>query len=132
MHCTSSRTTSSAKEDRGELIYFYDRDGKPIDALRFGELFENLKYRVIAQDHVNDITVSTVWLGLDHRLWGDGPPLIFETMVFNVADLDHPGHDLEMRRYSTESEAREGHRQLLELVNLLEFTQTGETDDNDE
>jgi hypothetical protein len=131
MHCTSSRPTNSAREDGSELIPFYDRDGHPIDLLRFGKLFNDLKYRVIAQDHVNDITVSTVWLGLDHSMSG-GPPLIFETMIFDTADLDHPGHDLEMRRYSTESEAREGHRQLLELVNLLEFTQTGETDDNDE
>lgn len=27
-------------------------------------------------------TVSTVFLGLDHG-WGEGPPLVFETMVFN-------------------------------------------------
>jgi hypothetical protein len=27
--------------------------------------------------------VSTVWLGIDHRNWGDGPPLLFETMIFS-------------------------------------------------
>jgi hypothetical protein len=26
--------------------------------------------------------VSTVFLGFDHRFFGDGPPLVFETMVF--------------------------------------------------
>lgn len=29
----------------------------------------------------DDLWVSTVFLGLDHN-WGDGPPLLFETMCF--------------------------------------------------
>lgn len=27
-------------------------------------------------------SVSTVWLGLNHRFYGDGPPIIFESMMF--------------------------------------------------
>lgn len=49
-----------------------------------------------------DVRVSTVFLGLDHR-FGDGPPLLFETMAF-------VGHDdVGMERYSTWQEAEEGH-----------------------
>ena len=45
--------------------------------------------------------VSTVWLGLDHN-YGEGEPLIFETMVF--ASKNDRG-DLDMNRYSTKEEA---------------------------
>lgn len=53
--------------------------------------------------------VSTVFLGLDHQ-YGDGPPLLFETMVFG-GPLDH-----EMNRYSTWNEAEKGHQEMVERV----------------
>lgn len=31
--------------------------------------------------------VSTVFLGLDHRFFGDGPPILFETMAFTAPEL---------------------------------------------
>lgn len=37
--------------------------------------------RRVARDELGDCRVSTVFLGLDHGD-GDGPPLVFETMVF--------------------------------------------------
>jgi len=49
--------------------------------------------------------VSTVWLGLDHSFGGDGPPLIFETMIF-----DRRGESISCDRYATEVEALAGHR----------------------
>ncbi|WP_166903861.1 hypothetical protein [Mycobacterium sp. DL440] len=30
----------------------------------------------------DEVVVSTVWLGLNHSFTDDGPPIIFETMVF--------------------------------------------------
>ena len=53
--------------------------------------------------------VSTVWLGLDHQ-FGDGPPLIFETMVF---PSNEDFGDLDSRRYSTEQEAVAGHATMV-------------------
>lgn len=50
-----------------------------------------------------DITVSTVYLGIDHSFTGDGPPLIYETMIFG-GEL----HE-EQARYSTREQALEGH-----------------------
>lgn len=38
--------------------------------------------RHIAFDHLEPWRVSTVFLGLDHNFGGEGPPLLFETMVF--------------------------------------------------
>jgi hypothetical protein len=45
--------------------------------------------------------VSTVYLGLDHS-FGDGPPLLWETMIF-------PGGDL-CGRYASLEEALEAHK----------------------
>ncbi len=61
-------------------------------------------YRIVAQDQVGNKWVSTVFLGIDHNYRDDGPPLLFETMVF---EDDHGG---DMWRYSTWDEAMEGHK----------------------
>jgi len=53
--------------------------------------------------------VSTVFLGLDHG-WGDGPPILFETMIFGGP------HDQRQWRYSTIEEAREGHKAAVRLA----------------
>jgi len=50
--------------------------------------------------------VSTVFLGLDHA-FGDGPPVLFETMVFG-GPLDG-----EQDRYCTWDEAVAGHAAML-------------------
>jgi predicted cobalt transporter CbtA len=55
--------------------------------------------------------VSTVWIGIDHRFGDDGPPLIFETMVFNRAE---GWGELDCERYSTEAEAVAGHAAMCE------------------
>lgn len=81
---------------------FYDRSGRRITAREWSEL------RADGPVHIGDTTidgarVSTVWLGIDHA-WGDGPPIIFETMVFG-GELDG-----EIWRYSTEDQAARGHQ----------------------
>jgi hypothetical protein len=52
----------------------------------------------------SEIMVSTIFLGLDHRYSGDGPPLLFETMVFG-GPLNES-----MWRYSSWDDAEAGHR----------------------
>lgn len=65
----------------------------------------------IGFDERDGIQVSTVHLGYDHN-WsgGNGPPLIFETMIFGGE------HDQYQERYATLAEAKEGHRQACELA----------------
>lgn len=92
---------------------YYDRQGKPITLEQWGKLMATEDYRVVARDHVGAFFVSTVWLGIDHSFSPDGPPVIFETMVFGPRD--HPG-DQEMWRYCTEEEARSGHAEVVTLV----------------
>lgn len=67
----------------------------------------------IAQETVDDKWVSTVWLGLNHNWFDIGPPLIFETMVFEHKDY---GHQIYCERYSTWQQAEEGHKRAVKWV----------------
>lgn len=53
--------------------------------------------------------VSTVFLPLNHA-WDDGPPVLFETMIFGGA------FDQEQWRYRTWAEAEVGHRRAVALA----------------
>ena len=59
--------------------------GEPIpesDLIKWGMWFhESRNQRIVAKDIIGESNVSTVFLGLDHS-WGDGPPVLWETMVF--------------------------------------------------
>jgi hypothetical protein len=79
------------------------------DLLTWGRWFETAE-RHVAQKVIGDVRVSTVFLGLDHKFGSDGPPLIFETMIFGG---EHDGYQ---ERYSTWEQAEEGHKRALALV----------------
>jgi len=67
--------------------------------------------RIVARDKTPGVTVSTVFLGLDHRFRGDvGPPLLFETMIFGGP------HDEYQERCSTWEEAEEQHAIAVRLA----------------
>lgn len=95
------------------MIDYYDRQGNHIDLHTWAARFESPdaynEYKRIGDDERNGVRVSTVWLGLNHN-WGDGPPLIFETMVFGG------DHDEEQWRWSTEEQARAGHAEICSAV----------------
>jgi hypothetical protein len=59
--------------------------------------------RLVQRDEYGDITVSTVFLGIDHS-FGEGRPLLFETMIFGG---EHDGYQT---RCSTWDEAVEQHK----------------------
>jgi hypothetical protein len=90
---------------------WFDRDGQPMTFEAWIEAYHPQNFtrcRRIAQDTTpGGHIVSTVWLGLDHS-FGEGPPLIFETMVQLVS-----GDWVDQQRYSTEAEARSGHAEVL-------------------
>lgn len=103
-------------------MIFYDRSGVPLDGddiALWTDLMANTNRRValtkITGGNPPEVwSVSTVHLGLDHS-YGDGPPLIFESMIF---DADGIGN--EQDRYSTEEQAREGHSAMVaEVVSRL-------------
>jgi hypothetical protein len=53
--------------------------------------------------------VSTVFLVTDHRFDGEGPPVLFETMVF-----DSTGAEADIDRYATWAEALDGHARMVQ------------------
>ncbi len=72
-----------------DRVEYYDQDGKPIEGgtLAWADLFEKTAERIVGQTKtLYGEKLSTVWLGLDHQ-FGNGLPLIFETMLF--APTDH-------------------------------------------
>jgi hypothetical protein len=92
---------------------FYILDGHtPVatdDVLEWGRMFE-LKNRRVKDDQIGAYWVSTVFLGVDHN-YGDGPPLLFETMVFVE------GKDVgTCVRYATWDEALAGHERICERL----------------
>lgn len=98
---------------------YYDRAGNPLPdgTLQWARAFERDDRRV-AETTVGRYWVSTVFLGLDHNFDPHGPPLIFETMIFDRADTDglSTGVERECWRYPTEAAALAGHDQAVEVV----------------
>lgn len=103
------------RDPKNPLGGHYDRSGNPIDVMEWCKLHENHDYVRVALDSwmsaQGSVTVSTVWLGLDHSFTTDPtvPIIIFETMVFG------PGRE-ESKRYTTEDESRSGHAQMVALI----------------
>jgi len=99
-------------------------DGVPVrvdNMLEWAKWFESAgDERIVRQDRagkLNEILVSTAFLGIDHRFanahlpeGGKLPPLLFETMIFNG------GHDGYQARCSTREEALVQHQHALDLA----------------
>ncbi len=93
--------------------YFLNKDKtyRPCDVLEWTYQMEHVD-RCVGGDIIKEKFVSTVWLGLDHRING-GRPLLFETMVF---EEHRAGHDIYCQRYSTWDEAVAGHEHAIQWV----------------
>lgn len=65
--------------------YILNKHGKPVpepDLEKWAHWFGNNEDRIVKQEHIGKIMVSTVFLGLDHNFIREGPPILWETMVF--------------------------------------------------
>jgi len=79
----------------------------PAEYVRF---FENDQNRRVARTTFGGIIeVSTVFLGIDHNFSRNGPPILFETMVFNK-----DGEEEGCWRCSTWDEAEAQHAQVVQ------------------
>lgn len=85
------------------------RAAVPCDLMTWARWLETARdSRIVARTNISEgVTVSTVFLGLDHQWGAGGPPLIFETMVFGG-----PNDSLE-ERCSTYDEAEEQHARVV-------------------
>lgn len=83
---------------------------------------EHDKDRRIAATQVGDHWVSTVFLVNDHNFGGEGPPVLWETMVF-----DPEGHGAQSQRYISEIQALAGHDQIVAMVREESVSRTPKT-----
>jgi hypothetical protein len=100
-------------------LYVLDKDHNVIacpDVKEWGKKLR-MNNRFVEQSAVRDKitqdilgTLSTVFLGIDHQ-YGDGPPLVFETMFFSHETEERP-----LRRYNTWDEAHKGHAEWKTLL----------------
>jgi len=88
-----------------------DREIVEVDLMPFRLWFKDRKNRRVDETFVGEYRVSTVFLGFDHSYGELGPPILFETMVFNKNK-----DDLECERYCTYTEAEHGHEVMVEKV----------------
>lgn len=96
-------------------VYYLDKDGIAIRVPKGKEIdyamdMEN-KWQI--ETRVNHVRVSTVFLAIDHRHGNDGPPILFETMVFGGE------HDEYQMRYSNMAEAKIGHAKAVTMVKKI-------------
>jgi hypothetical protein len=69
--------------------------------------------RVLLQTRIGEAFISTVFLAVDYNHFHEGPPILWETMVFDGP----PGLEYTMWRYRSKLEALEGHVRAVEEVN---------------
>jgi hypothetical protein len=74
-------------------------------------MYAHWKERRVAWDEFGGVQVSTVFLGLDHS-FGHGPPLLFETMIFNGP------HDGWQMRATTWEEAEKAHQAAVAIAKV--------------
>lgn len=81
---------------------------REVGTLEWGHWMETIDNRVVAWTGNEARHVSTICIGLDHRFFGDGPPLVFETMIF----ID--GEGIEGERYGSWAAAEAGHKRFVD------------------
>ena len=113
--------------DRTKHWYVLDANHQVVpadDLITWAQFFEKDDARRVAKTQINGLSVSTVFLGLDHS-WGGDKPLFFETMIFRDEDNAPPeiyferiqdwAHDYQTR-YTTWDEAVEGHETVVTII----------------
>lgn len=96
------------------MFYALDAENRPYEVnsiFEWATWFEDANRIVDYTQITSEVTVSTVFLGLDHRFPPDtGPPLLFETLIFG-GELDGDGN-----RYSSWDDAETGHKAFVRIA----------------
>lgn len=95
------------------MWYTLDENNKPIASTAMDSaswMDKNPEKKAVKQEYIDNVKVSTVFLGLDHA-WNSDIPVLWETMIFGGE------HDQYQDRYTSYEDALEGHQTALNLVN---------------
>lgn len=97
-------------------MYILDENNipKPISDVEEWGMWMEKHSRIVRRTDYNEVTISTVFLGLDHNFSGDGAPVLFETMVFG-GKLDEA-----QERYASWEGAVRGHDEWVRKVATAE------------
>lgn len=92
--------------------YVLDKEGNPVpaDLMTWANWYETAERVVKCDELPNQVRVSTVFLGIDHRFGGEGPPILWETMIFGG------DQDSYQDRYTSREDALKGHEEALKLA----------------
>lgn len=97
---------------RRAMVYLLDSNDDPVpieDVLVWADGYDAMERsgrRLVARDEVGGVTVSTVFLGVDHAT--EGPPILFETMTVPAGEVRD--------RYPTRTSALAGHARIVRSV----------------
>jgi hypothetical protein len=74
----------------GDYYILRDKTPIPCDLMTWAHwLEEHIADRIVKQESIGQFWISSVFVGLDHSV-RNGPPLLFETMVFDNSDQEFP------------------------------------------
>lgn len=91
---------------------YYNTEGDPITREEWATSYDDGDSTQVA---LSEVSVSTVFMGLDHAMGTEGPPILWETMIFGGP------HDGYQTRYSSKEDAVEGHRYATALALGIEY-----------
>jgi hypothetical protein len=97
---------------------WYILDGRtPIkaDTMTAAKWLADAQNKTVARNINDGVCVSTVFLGLDHRMREGEEPMLFESLVFGGPN------DGEMARYCTYDAAESGHAELCARLLLRDY-----------
>lgn len=103
----------------GFVYGYHPRTGEPLLTVEtFAAAVDDREARRVALDEVEGLRVSTVHLVIDHG-FGDGAPVLWETMVFPADDDETPKTpewtDYQWR-YRSLDDARAGHAEIVAAI----------------
>jgi hypothetical protein len=85
------------------------------DLLKWARWLETSDKRRVGDDRIGPYWVSTIFLGLDHN-YGQGEPLLYETMIFKIISQDKRTNSGFVARYPTYATAQKMHTHIVELI----------------
>ena len=93
------------------MWYILNENNKPIkvSGIEYAMWEKNPTKRIVKKDTIEDIRISTVFLGLDHAFKSD-TPILWETMIFGGE------YDNYQERYTSYEDALIGHQKALDLI----------------
>jgi hypothetical protein len=95
---------------RPQHYILIDRVAVAVDLDTWSKNFSTID-RSVCKTEIGGMKISTVFMGLDHNYRLDGPPILFETMIFG--DIEDTG---DQWRCSTWMQAEAMHQKACDLV----------------